>query len=74
MYRSWVMETFECPRWSAPIRADRLSSSISVAAVLRKLWVVTSGTPSSARAVRHSLPKLLGSRNVPAVDGKITVC
>jgi hypothetical protein len=32
--------------WSAPIRADKPCSSISVATVLRKLWVVTPGTPS----------------------------
>ena len=42
---------------------DRPSSSINVAIVLRKLCVVTSGTPSSSRTLRHCLPKLLGSRN-----------
>src|SRR6202011_5785582 len=35
---------------------------------------VTSGTPSSSRTVRQSLPKLFGSRNVPAVDGKMRSC
>jgi hypothetical protein len=33
-----------------------------VARVLRKLCVVTFGTPRSLRTVRHSLPKLFGSR------------
>ena len=37
MYRSWVMETLACPRWTAPIRVESPASSMSVATVLRKL-------------------------------------
>jgi hypothetical protein len=55
-------------------RRRRGPTSIRVATVLRKLWVVTSGTPSSSRTVRHSLPKLFGSRSVPEADGNITAC
>ncbi len=36
--------------------------------------MVTPGTPSCSRAVRHSLPKLFGSRSVPAVEGRMTSC
>ena len=51
------------------MRADRPESSINVATDLRKLCVVTSGTPSCSRTLRQSRPKLFGSRHVPAVDG-----
>ena len=49
MYLSCVIEIRVCPRWSAPILADRPSSSIKVAIDLRKLWVVDPGTPRSSR-------------------------
>src|SRR6476646_7604564 len=55
------------------MRADKPRSSIRVATLFLKLCVVTSGTPSSARTLRHSPPKLFGSRHVPAVDGNIIV-
>jgi hypothetical protein len=48
-------------------------SSIRVATLFLQLCVVTSGTPSSARTLRQSRPKLFGSRDVPAVDGNIIV-
>ncbi len=51
-----VIDTLECPRWSASTRADRPSSSINVAAVLRNEWVVTPGTPSWSRTFRHCYP------------------
>lgn len=54
------------PRWSAPSRAERPSSSMTVATVLRKLWGLASGAPSSSRTERHSFRKLFGSRRVPS--------
>jgi hypothetical protein len=72
MQRSWVIETL---RVAGVIGADSRRQSLVVdqrSDRLAKLWVVASGTPRPSRAVRHSLPKLFGSRSVPAVDGKIT--
>lgn len=46
------MDTFEWPRWSAPIRADRPSSSISVATVLRKLCSDLGNAELVARVAR----------------------
>lgn len=74
MYRSWVMDTLACPRWSAPIRAESPASSISVATVLRKLCDVTSGIPSSSRTARHAVLKFSGSLRVPLLEAKIVCC
>src|ERR1700676_70915 len=74
MYLSCVMDTLACPSWSAPIRADRPSSSISVATVLRNECDVTSGTPRSSRTPRQRRLRPPGSRSVPSVDGKIIGC
>jgi hypothetical protein len=59
---------------SAPILADSASSSISVATDLRKLCVVTPGTPRSSRTSIQRARKLSGSRQVPAVDGNTIDC
>ena len=58
MYLSCVMLIRECPRWSAPIRADSPASSVRVATDLRKLCEVTSGTPSS-RGPRQRCPGIV---------------
>ena len=62
MYTSCVMLTFECPRVVGPNRAERATFVDEGREVLRKLCLVTFGTPRSLRRVRHSLPKLFGSR------------
>jgi len=72
MYTFFVIDTCAWPRWSAPILADKPSSSISVAIVLRNEWLLTPDAPSSSRTSRHIRLKLSGSRSVPVVDGKIT--
>ena len=72
--RSWVIETLAWPSWSAPTLAGSPSSSIIVATVLRNECDVTSGTPRSARTRRYCLSKLSGSRQEPAVPGKIIRC
>jgi hypothetical protein len=73
IYLSRVIDTLVCLRWSAPILADR-PPPLMRAGDRRKLCLVTPAARTPSRTCRHCLLKLFGSRQVPAVDGKIIAC
>jgi hypothetical protein len=75
MYRSWVMETLGCPKWSAPIRAESPRVVDEHCHGLAEVGA-TSGRASRAgsRTARHAVVKFSGSQSVPLLDAKIACC
>ena len=74
MYLSCVMDTLVCPRRSAPIRSDSPPPSIRWRRSYENCALSHRPPPTPSLTCRHCLLKLFGSRQVPAVDGKIIGC